>query len=161
MDSSLEPLRTCVRRARRNTLILAGLGLGMAALFAFAPADRDDRTPKLVLAAVTAAAAIVLGRSGLRPIDQDPVLRALADGGRTVVWIYTERVSRFGNSSTYYRSCLRLGLADGTRLVVDVPKNRDRELLQLASDRVPHAAVGYDPELNRRFATSPASLRRG
>lgn len=160
MSTSMEMICSAVRRRRRSQLALAALAAVLAVVLALAPASGgSDRTVKIVITLATAAAAVILGRAGLRKVESDPVLRALSDGGREVVWIYIQRHSRFAGSQTGYAALLKLGLSSGAQLSLRVPVKTALEYLRAASDLVPQASVGFDPELQRRFQSSPKSLR--
>lgn len=136
---------------------MAVVAAGLAGIFIFAPASGDDQTLKLILAGLVLCGGVFFLRDGLRSVDNEPGLVALADGGRDVVWLYVQTTMsyRYGKHTS-----LRLGLADGMELSLRIPKGRGSEFLRAIAPMVPHATIGYDPAYARQFASNPTSLRQ-
>ncbi|MGZ3438891.1 MAG: hypothetical protein ACXVDD_05225 [Polyangia bacterium] len=104
------------------------------------------------------AAAAYLMRDGLKSVDAHPGIRAIAEGGHAIVWIY---VLRIGRRHVHKASVLQLGLASGEIAQIELKREGDEGLLRDLLELAPHATVGYDPIYERRFRVNPAALRRG
>jgi hypothetical protein len=93
--------------------------------------------------------------NGLRtPREPEVGIEALRRRAHEVVWLYV--VVHAGRTT----STLAIGLATGERLGAPVPRKRGDEFLRGMAERAPHAALGYDPEIEARFQRDPASVRR-
>jgi hypothetical protein len=156
IDGYLQVMRTRVRSDRRQTLLVGGLlAFLMVLLFFFVPANDSDS--KLPLTLVAILGVVYCGWTGLRPVDAQPGIAALAAGGRDIVWIYVQRLTRGGAHSA---SRLHLGLVNRNLVWLEVPKERDDEFMRAVAESLPHATSGYDPDLQERFFRDPASMRR-
>lgn len=158
MDSTLQILRDRVLGDRRR-MLFASFAADLLAISPWmAPLQRgESRVGSLLVSAVLIGVAVALLRGALRPVDAHPVLRAIAEGGGDIVWIYVRRIRR---RRKHTASWLVLGLAGGELAQIELPRERDYELMRAVSELAPHATVGYDGVFERAFRADAASLRR-
>lgn len=160
MDETLaRDLRAATRRTRVSMIVV---GIGTAALGAFMAAGPFlGVDPTLTAAArvglvlfgvvflLTAAALLYVG---LRP---DPLLGELSRDPARVVWVYGAPVVH-GKRQTGVN--VIVCLADGRRFPLMFGTAAGEAMVARLGAALPHARVGFTPELHRAFATNPASF---
>lgn len=144
--------------------IAAAVMLAVSCLGAFVFQSDIRRGDAKILAALVAlgAAAIALAAIGswLRR-RTPPVIRALRDRGREIVWVYAReltRVSSTGRRTGHVAHEVVICLADGTKLAMPAMRAEADEAIGAIARLCPGARVGFDPSLERRFAAAPSSL---
>jgi hypothetical protein len=149
-----ETARRLARRNQRLLLAAAAIAAALAVVLVVASFDaRPSLLQRALYASVLLAFAGVIARLAREERKKgEPGLRVLAQRGADVVWIYV-LAHRRGVE-------LVVGTADGRRHGIPVPRRRADELLRETSARVPHAAVGYRPEVDATFRRDPEAVPR-
>lgn len=83
-------------------------------------------------------------------------LVTLRERPTAVVWVYPHVSTQHGHAIS---ASVMLGLASGRRVGLPVEVGREGEVLEAVAQVVPHAHVGFSPELDRQFRRDPQALR--
>jgi hypothetical protein len=130
------------------------MALGIAGALGFVKSRNSGPVWHYTLSALCIAGGIYLGRG----VRKEPLVgdaeRALQHSRDRIVWVY-------GIRGANTPSRLVLGLDDGAMESAPVPTRRLGAIVSAVGALVPHAALGYDPDVEARFQRAPASVRRG
>lgn len=114
---------------------------------------------KLGLAIPFGIIGLVLLVVSFRPPERHPAIVALRDKSETIVWVHPSTLSVNGQPSQTF---IQFGLENGSKKALAIgARNDPRPLMDLAEQLLPHATIGYSPELEKRFKQDPRSFRRG
>lgn len=113
---------------------------------------------KLGLAIPFGVAGLVFLVLSFRPAEKHPVIVALRDHPGDIVWVYPGTMTVNGRHSQTF---IHFGLASGKRKQLAIgARNDPRPLMDLAEQALPHATLGFSPEMEKAFKKDPASFRR-
>ncbi len=154
----LTPFVELLHKANRLSRIVGvGIALFGAALYLIpAKTDKDALIRMAIMGLFILLGAVLIGMSFQKP-EKNKALVALHEHPADIVWVYVQRNLRNGQ---HVGSQLMLAHISGKILQLPLALGREDELRGLVLPRVPHAHVGYDPEVEAHFKNSPASLKR-
>ncbi len=154
----LTPFVELLRKANRLSRIVGvGIALFGAALYLLPAKTDKDALIKLAIMGAFILLGVVLFGMGFQDPEKNKALVALREHPADIVWVYVQRNHRNGQ---HVGSQLMLAHVGGKLLQLPLSLGREDELRGLVLPRVPHAHIGYDPEVEARFKNSPASLKR-
>lgn len=92
---------------------------------------------------------------GFRSPDKHAFIVALRERRNDIVWLYLLRQNVNG---VHAQTFLNIGLIDGKQRALAIGKTGEEEMLAHAKALLPHATVGYSPELQAQFKRDPRSM---
>ena len=154
----LTPFVELLTKANRLSRIVGVcIALFGGALYLIPAKSERDTMIKLAIMGLFILLGIVLFAMGFQDPEKNKALVALRETPKDIVWVYVQRNHRNG---VHVGSQLMLAHVGGKMLPLPLKLGQEDELRGLVLARVPHAHVGYDPELEARFKNAPDSLQR-
>lgn len=154
-DAELAPFLAHAKLSKVGGIIVALLCFGIASLGLI-----DDSATigvQLGLAIPFSAFAIFFLFVTFRPPHKHPAIVMLKNHANEIVWIYVTKQSVNGVHSQTF---INLARSTGQRKMLAIGKATDPEpLLALLHRSIPHATMGYTPELEKQYKSQPSALR--
>ncbi|MEM6293163.1 MAG: hypothetical protein AAGA54_17945 [Myxococcota bacterium] len=144
-------LRTRARAAIVLGLVSALLGVALQWL---PQRSQTDQWIALACTALFVGLGLLIIGLGLRDGYRNPTLRTLEARARDVVWVYAEHHASSG--AAHLVVCTRTG----AQLNLPCARGKASEALALVGAQVPHAVLGFDAAVERRFFEDPTKLGR-
>jgi len=156
-------IKLFLRRSRRNNLIVALLMFAMGSFIIavpFAVSDAEAGGGSHVFLVILGALAVLIG---IRPliavfrllsIDRAPLLKALKDSPRDIVWIY-QTITTVNDIPTHQ---LGVHTADGKAFGFELGEIDAEPLVAALNVVVPHAVVGYSAQREQQWKKAPGGF---